>query len=188
MTDDYERCGRTGRQSGEPCDLPAGWGTDHVGEGACKHHGGASSGAPEGNGNAITHGAQSDPHNLREHLDGEDEAWIDALTEAYLAESAYDEDDPQAERIEMTVVMAWQERSGRAQLIKEGLERRKIVSAAEGGLVKDDAEHHLNDVVASLNSDIRMNLKDLGLLEDPQSQTADALGDLKEGWAGDLRS
>lgn len=38
---DYERCGRTKRDgSGDTCDLPAGWGTEHTGEGACKLHGG----------------------------------------------------------------------------------------------------------------------------------------------------
>jgi len=39
MTDN--NCGATNR-SDEPCGLPAGWGTDHVGEGRCKLHGGAS--------------------------------------------------------------------------------------------------------------------------------------------------
>lgn len=51
-------CGATKRDgSGEKCQLPAGWGTDHTGEGKCKLHGGASSGAPEGNDNAVTVGA-----------------------------------------------------------------------------------------------------------------------------------
>lgn len=53
-------CGRTTKQGGEPCQLPAGWGTDHTGEGACKLHGGASSGAPRGNTNAYKHGAFSE--------------------------------------------------------------------------------------------------------------------------------
>lgn len=38
-----ERCGRKKRDgSGDPCSLPAGWGTDHVGDGACKLHGGGN--------------------------------------------------------------------------------------------------------------------------------------------------
>lgn len=61
MTENY--CGATKRDgSGEECRLPAGWGTDHTGEGRCKHHGGASDGAPEGNDNSVTHGA------FREHF------------------------------------------------------------------------------------------------------------------------
>ena len=56
---DYDRCGRA-----DDCGLPAGWGTDHTGEGACKHHGGASSGAPEGNSNAVSHGAYAEEKKL----------------------------------------------------------------------------------------------------------------------------
>jgi len=46
---DYENCGATNRQD-EPCGLPAGWGTDHVGDGRCKLHGG-NAGAPKGEAN-----------------------------------------------------------------------------------------------------------------------------------------
>jgi len=53
---DTPRCGASKRNGdGEPCELPAGWGTDHKGEGRCKHHGGMA-GAPTGNDNAVTTG------------------------------------------------------------------------------------------------------------------------------------
>lgn len=49
----HDVCGATKRDgSGDPCQLPAGWGTDKQ-TGACKYHGGAG-GAPEGNDNAVT--------------------------------------------------------------------------------------------------------------------------------------
>ena len=35
------KCGAKNR-SGKPCKRPAGWGTDHAGEGRCKLHGGAT--------------------------------------------------------------------------------------------------------------------------------------------------
>jgi len=70
MTDDT--CGAENR-AGQPCGLPAGWGTDHVGEGRCKLHGGAS---PTGKDNpAFKHGLFSD------HLSEEDRNAIDALGE-----------------------------------------------------------------------------------------------------------
>jgi len=51
------RCGASKRNGdGEPCELPAGWGTNHKGEGRCKHHGGASPGGKPGNDNATKHG------------------------------------------------------------------------------------------------------------------------------------
>ena len=36
----YPICGAIKRQRGDPCTQKAGWGTDHVGEGRCKLHGG----------------------------------------------------------------------------------------------------------------------------------------------------
>lgn len=48
-------------RSGNPCALPAGWGTSHTGNGRCKLHGGASTGPRDqrGNTNAQTHGLRS---------------------------------------------------------------------------------------------------------------------------------
>lgn len=46
MTDRADTCGAETR-GGTPCELPAGWGTDHPGEGRCKHHGGAGGRPPE---------------------------------------------------------------------------------------------------------------------------------------------
>ena len=37
----FPTCGATKRQGGGPCTQKAGWGTDHVGEGKCKLHGGS---------------------------------------------------------------------------------------------------------------------------------------------------
>lgn len=48
-------CGAKTRE-GTPCKQRAGWGTDHVGEGRCKLHGGKSTGAPKQNKNAEKHG------------------------------------------------------------------------------------------------------------------------------------
>jgi len=65
---DPDTCGRTKRDgSGDPCARPAGWGTDHPGEGACKLHGG-NAGAPEGNQNRTTHGLNADPKKYFEGL------------------------------------------------------------------------------------------------------------------------
>lgn len=50
-----EKCGRLTR-AGLPCKNPAGFKTDHVGEGACHLHGGKSPGGKPGNKNAVTTG------------------------------------------------------------------------------------------------------------------------------------
>jgi len=39
------RCGSRTRQTDDPCGLPAGWGTEHVGVGQCRKHGGNTTNA-----------------------------------------------------------------------------------------------------------------------------------------------
>ena len=51
-------CGAKTR-AGTPCKKIAGQGTDHLGTGKCRLHGGASKGAPKGNKNALKHGIYS---------------------------------------------------------------------------------------------------------------------------------
>jgi hypothetical protein len=71
MTDTV--CGRPKRQGEGECQLPAGWGTEHTGEGACKLHGGNT---PRGEDNpAFKHGLFSD------YLDEEDRRAAEALEE-----------------------------------------------------------------------------------------------------------
>ncbi len=70
---DKKYCGAKNR-AGNPCKRPAGWGTKHPGEGRCKLHGGASTGAP-GNINNLKHGlyskhlAEEERERFEEHLE-----------------------------------------------------------------------------------------------------------------------
>ena len=93
-------CGATNR-NGEPCQLPAGWGTPGSGGERCKYHGGLSTGptdtshlegnnyaegnpgggAPEGNTNAEIHGGFSDWRKAYERLDDDTKAYVDKLRE-----------------------------------------------------------------------------------------------------------
>ena len=82
---EYGQCEATAKSTGEQCGNPA------IGEhGKCRFHGGASTGAekgndhatgndggaPEGNGNAETHGLHADPHKYHERRDQEEKEWI----------------------------------------------------------------------------------------------------------------
>lgn len=58
MTAKKALCGAKTR-NGSKCKYQAGHGTDHVGTGKCRLHGGASKGAPKGNKNALKHGIYS---------------------------------------------------------------------------------------------------------------------------------
>ena len=70
--ENYDICGAKAKSTGEPCRKPAGWGTDHPGEGRCKFHGGCNTGPKDnsGNKNAQKHGAYSKV--IRDNLDDEE--------------------------------------------------------------------------------------------------------------------
>lgn len=73
------KCGAHAKQSGRPCRQPAGFGTNHLGTGRCKFHGGCA-GAPAGNTNAVVTGQYEKL--LREALpEDERDAFDSALSE-----------------------------------------------------------------------------------------------------------
>ena len=53
MGEKLSKCGAHCKSTGEPCKNPAGFGTNHVGTGRCKYHGGAT---PKGQRNNLKHG------------------------------------------------------------------------------------------------------------------------------------
>jgi hypothetical protein len=70
------------KDNDEPCELTAGWGTDHVGEGRCRYHPGR--GAPEGNDNAIGNAGDDQDGNFKALKTGEHtpaERWEEFLEE-----------------------------------------------------------------------------------------------------------
>ena len=80
---EHARCGAE-TSDGDQCGLPAGWGTDHVGQGCCKYHLGAArekKGAPEGNDNAVTTGEHESIF-FDQLEDEEQKLWHDVDTDA----------------------------------------------------------------------------------------------------------
>lgn len=76
---DSRFCGAKGKQSGQPCKRPAGWGTLHPGTGRCKLHGGCSPGAPKQNKHARTHGAYETV--IRDRLSDSEKAVFDSISD-----------------------------------------------------------------------------------------------------------
>lgn len=168
MSDD-ERCGATCRDGTACQNYPI------EGSNRCRMHGGKGSGNPDAEGAAITHGARSDPVNLYDHLDEDERAWVDKLVDGYLDEAPFGEDSPKVERLQMICVVIYQEWAAREVVLCEGPSENTVVGVNETGqpIVRTE-EHHLVSTASTHNQTVRMNLKDLGLLDDPDSQQADA--------------
>lgn len=100
-------CGATNNR-GEPCQLPAGWGTPGSGGGKCRFHGGSSTaptdtdylndndhakgnpggGAPKGNANAEIHGGFSDWRKAYDRFDDATRDHVDKIAADYQQEAA----------------------------------------------------------------------------------------------------
>ena len=198
MSDDT--CPGTNNE-GDPCGLDAGWGTEND-SGPCKFHGGVGGdvgdpgGAPEGNTNAITHGAYAD-HNsyYQDILDDAMRAFVDDVFADYLERYRELHGDPplgiEAELFRVSVTHAKDIGLDRwADAKPEGLEsghplvdeETEIVPIGDG-TTETQRSYRESVVLAAqkkLSNDRRMWLKDLGLLEDPDSQLADSQEDVAD--------
>lgn len=176
------KCTATNRD-GSPCGAYPLQGRDK-----CRMHAGTSADGEshEGNGNAITHGATADPVNLYQHLDDVAREWVDKLVEGYLQDAPFGEDSPKVERLRMTCIVIYQEWSAREVVLQAGPSEDTVVGVNDAGApIARTEEHHLVGTAAKHNQTVRMNLKDLGLLDDPGSQQADATRSLAQLLSGD---
>lgn len=171
MSDDI--CGAEAKSTGEPCQRPAGWGTDSS-SGRCKFHGGASTGAPENNGNAEKTGLHADPKKYKERQDKDQEDWIRSVRESILDRMRSGGKEPDfldrvlAERVAINLHIA---ANASEYVDEEGLIQTVFVE--DGGYEKD-IPNGLVKELRQFDKDIISNLKKLGVLEDPDSAKAEA--------------
>jgi hypothetical protein len=191
-----DECGDHGGNQGE-CGLPAGWGTEFD-SGKCKHHRGTS---PDGtshedNTNAVTHGAYADCNSYYQNVLDEDlRQFVDDVFADYLGKYEALHGDPplgiEAELFRVAVTHAKDIGLDRwADEKPDGLdsghplvdEETEIVPVGEGR-IETQRRYRESVVLAAqkkLSNDRRMWLKDLGLLEDPDSQNAEGRKDVAD--------
>jgi len=200
-----DTCGDHGgrRGDGSPCGRAAGWGTDFD-SGKCRECRGTNPdgtvpddhGAPENNTNAVTHGAYADCNSYYQNVLDEDlRQFVDDVFADYLGK--YEElhgEAPlgiEAELFRVAVTHAKDIGLDRwADEKPEGLdsghplvdEETEIVPVGEGQ-IETQRRYRESVVLAAqkkLSNDRRMWLKDLGLLEDPESQNAEGRKDVAD--------
>ena len=207
-----DECGDHGgtNRDGEPCGRAAGWGTDSD-TGKCRQHRGTSpdgsshegnqnaagnsgGGAPEENTNAVTHGLYVDTNATYQQILSDDEQQlVDDIFIDYLEqyEDLHGEatTGTEAELFRIAVSYGKHVHADNWAVEKpEGLESGNATVDRETRYAEGGKKYHRykETVVAKgqsrLSKDRRAWLKDLGLLDDPQSQTADAIGSLKDAW------
>ena len=209
--DDKNVCGSAETESGDPCQRPAGWGTSHNGEGRCRDHPGR--GAPEGNDNAVgnkggpgaevTHGVYADVNKLYDETFGDEMvALVDAMAadlyERFETLHGAPTISQKSRMFEIAMNVAkgiyadnWAEDKPDALKTTSPLVDRETKPVPIGdGMTTKQAKYKESVPVGTqqrYRREDRQWLKSMGLLEnDPDSKTANALGDVKDAWIADL--
>lgn len=168
-------------KSGDPCRQPAGWGTDNE-AGPCKFHGGAtdSGGAPVGNGNAETHGLTADRDKWFDRHREEVAERVRALTASYVRDAPFGW-DAQAKVDQVVEVAIDQTRLRRSNEAIDGFLEEQVVGQRDDGSpimrVEEHPGHLPRDRIKRTNLRV---LKDLGILDDPDSAQAVATMSIAE--------
>jgi hypothetical protein len=183
MSDD--RCPATNRD-GERCGHPSGWGTSND-DGPCKFHGGAAEGGaregagpPEGNGNAETHGMRADRERWFERHREDAEPLVRALVASYVEDAPFGWGST-AKVDQLCEVAIDQARLRHANEYLDEFLTEQVVDVAEDGSpvveLEENPAHMPRDRIKRTNAKI---LKDLGILDDPDSAKASATQSLAE--------
>ncbi|AUV81271.1 hypothetical protein C2R22_06000 [Salinigranum rubrum] len=199
-----ETCGDYGgtNREGDPCGAPAGRGTDFA-DGKCKHHRGtnADGSSHEENQNATTHGLTAKKVNAfyQNVLDADVQALVDDIFDDYLEKYKRLHGEPTtgdaAELFRIAVSYGKHVHAEHWSIEKpDPLDSGHPMVDRETKVSESGREYHTykETVVAKgqarLSRDRRAWLKDLGLLDDPQSQTADVLSNMKEAWISSAKN
>jgi len=193
MTDEQpDICGAENR-AGDPCQQVAGWGTDHVGEGRCKLHGGVTGdnhGPPEGTANAEKHGLRSDSEKWWDrHKDEYADDVIDAVS-GWMEDAPFGWDN--TGNVKLLVQAAKNECQidyGDAYIDENGIVVTETKTVTDDGReIEEEKENPALRPKSRLQRDTVRILEKLGVLDDPESQKAEATQDLADVWRNDLES
>lgn len=159
-----------------------GYGTDHKGEGNCKYHGGAGEQFEEGNNENEKHSLYSKRSLYYENRNAEEKAWIDTLISSMLDDAPFTKDDFQKFQMLRNIAIDMHKlRTANDYMEENGLIEEDFVRDEDGNpiirdgeYVTESKENPINLVYDRVNRTKTKEMKELGLLDDPDSRQADA--------------
>jgi len=160
------------------CSNPQGFRTDHFGDGRCYLHGGAATSVNEGNTYNEKHGLYTQRQTYYENRTEGEQAWIDGIVESLLDDAPFGDNPPFAKLQMVRNIAIDMHKLQRANdyIDEKGLvDRDKTVGYTDDGKpIKVDEENVLNVSYDRLNRTMTRQLKELGILDDPDSEKAEA--------------
>lgn len=157
-------------------------------DGKCSFHGdgGTDGRATHGHQRAVKHGLYSQPSNYYYHLDRRDQIWIDLLVESFLEDAPFDRENAgKMELLRQVAIDLHKVRRANEYIWDEGIAQVKdAYDSVDGEVQEFETENILNLPVDRLERQITKRLKELGVLEDPESRRAESDGTLAVVLAG----
>jgi len=157
------------------CANPAGFRTPHSGDGRCYLHGGISTN--HGTNYAEKHGLYADRQNYYSNRPEREQAWIDGVTESLLDDAPFGPDNFAKMQMVRNIAIDMHKLQRANDYIDEKgvVHKDKTVGYTDDGRpIKQDEENVLNVAYDRLNRTLTRQLKELGILDDPDSQKAEA--------------
>lgn len=161
------------------CANPAGFRTDHTGDGRCYLHGGIST--THGTNYAEKHGMYADRQNYYDNRPPEGQDWIDSVAESLLDDAPFGPDNfAKVQMIRNIAIDMHKLQRANDYIDEKGVVHKdKTVGYTDDGRpIKQDEENVLNVAYDRLNRTMTRQLKELGILDDPESQKAEAQQDI----------
>jgi len=157
------------------CANTAGFRTNHVGEGRCYLHGGCT---PSGTSNAETHGLYTQRQSYYENRSKLEQRWMDAVEQSLL-DDLPGSGEPSFAKLQMirniSIDMHKTKRANEYIDDVGVVHKDKTVGYTDDGRpIKEDQENALNVAYDRLNKTITRQLKELGILDSPDKQQAEA--------------
>jgi hypothetical protein len=159
------------------CAHRAGKRTDHSGEGRCYLHGGCSRSANEGNDYATKHGLNADRQKYYDKKSAEEQEWIDSIVESILDDAPFGPDAKyKLEMVRNVAIDMHKMKNANDYIDEKGVVHRdKTVGYTDSGKpIKMDEENTINIAYDRLDRATTRKLEKLGVLDDPESQKAEA--------------
>lgn len=156
-----------------------------TGKDVCPVHGGLSTGAPEGNTNRLTHGLRAKRSNYYENeMSEEEKIMVEDFVDDWLSMSDYDRDNSavlnEFYRIAVDQIRLW---NAQDEFSKGIVYDQYEDTGPEGDEIFTEQENPANLPYDRLDRTTFKKLKDLGVLDDPDSQQAEATESLAAKFA-----
>ena len=124
----------------------------------------------------MSHGVYATRQHYYEKCTAEEQAWIDAIVSSFLDDAPFDATDfGKFQRLRNVAIDMHKIRNANSYIADEGIQKDQVVGTDEDGnaIMKTD-EHKLNVAIDRLERTTTKELKELGVLDDPDSKKAES--------------